>query len=1042
MHFLLAFLRNLSYVTIIFLKLSVFDNHPRFEATMKHIVIVSFLLCCLVSASSVYAESIYELRKLTEDEWLAMSTEERLTALATSYQHEENQTFLGKFGRYHDLYQTWGYEAYEMEDRYENYSFRNFESYNIIEERRKKWSYNQFGDRIAKMRHSANMWREIYSGTATTYTYIPFNYINSIGENTGYVDGVWVARESTEDWAVSITGAGSIRTMFTPLTLSLPNVDGVSMDFQTSNTAIKLITSAYVGQTGNDGGTDTSLYRTGGVMLRGGRIKHKFGILTLGATYATAYGVQGNRQRGGEWRGTVTTDTPTPVMVAVRFLDDSPADNEGGPVVYNIRLKVNGKYRDDIIPQVIKDDVGRDRTTAVSNTLELGYIEPKSAVGIRPPDYDYLSIQENILKYLDYSYMNNIQKGNNLEATSTKYDRDLGNSYYSVLESNGKPVSADGTEALVYIFDLMSIAETLYQVEAVTTVANDYRIQTAMIYTTEQSGGHDSAGKEVSWYSSTYWQTVAQCEGNIKDKSNVRTVTFDFGFQVATVTYGFDMDLNYYGFKVKGEWVNNTTGNMFAEGNAGAGAQGQVINNQEPRNGHRYYQHDNAYYVTLDKQWEKFGFSGEVFKMGKFYRPYFDYYYPEGGGWRYAINTRNSIARVPLVEDNDDGDVYPDTMLVRRTWGYNIYDSEDPDGVFPGNDQDNDGLPDNNRNNNGEPDYNEPFMMFDVDPDQFVFGNDYNNNTIPDFREDDMKMDLPYDLDRQGHHFFLRYSPLSNLSIIGGSFKTKGVALDNRTYNDYVKGIFDYNVFGIGKLYAEYRYERIQDNIRDVYIQVNQSMKDKYLEPGITASTGRYTRDLYYDELEYRNSNVNRLFLESKIRAVPAITLENHVKFERNDQIEGNMYDTTYQPHDVLSTMAMVNKIVYTKRWGDFEFSPGIKFRLYKKVRSESLQPLDHYLLRIPMVMFKYYVSPLTDITLGIQGMGAFPMSYVDYVQSQNDYDQENIILQVQNRSAYFGYNVWGAIGVSYEKIGYKETVREYESYKTSSMFVKMSLGW
>ncbi len=33
--------------------------------------------------------------------------------------------------------------------------------------------------------------------------------------------------------------------------------------------------------------------------------------------------------------------------------------------------------------------------------------------------------------------------------------------------------------------------------------------------------------------------------------------------------------------------------------------------------------------------------------------------------------------------------------------------------------------------------------MFDIDPDQFVFGNDFNNNTIPDFREDDMKWDTP-----------------------------------------------------------------------------------------------------------------------------------------------------------------------------------------------------------------------------------------------------------------------------------------------------------
>ena len=47
--------------------------------------------------------------------------------------------------------------------------------------------------------------------------------------------------------------------------------------------------------------------------------------------------------------------------------------------------------------------------------------------------------------------------------------------------------------------------------------------------------------------------------------------------------------------------------------------------------------------------------------------------------------------------------------------------------------------------------------MFDTDPDEFVFGNDYNNNTIPDFREDDMKLDTLYNLDRQGYHYFFKY---------------------------------------------------------------------------------------------------------------------------------------------------------------------------------------------------------------------------------------------------------------------------------------------
>jgi len=120
----------------------------------------------------------------------------------------------------------------------------------------------------------------------------------------------------------------------------------------------------------------------------------------------------------------------------------------------------------------------------------------------------------------------------------------------------------------------------------------------------------------------------------------------------------------------------------------------------------------------------------------------------------------------------------------------------------------------------------------------------------------------------------------------------------------------------------------------------------------------RYNRDLYFDEVEYRNSKVQKVFIDSKIRTIPALTIENHVRFERNKQIEGTMYDNTFQPDDIVSTLAMVNKFVYTKQWGSWTFSPGVKFRLYKKGRSESLNPLDHYMMRIPFVYLKYTISP------------------------------------------------------------------------------------
>ena len=67
---------------------------------MKRFVqaVVLFMAVGLLFGTAVFAENVYELRKLSEDDWLSMNTEERLTALATSTSHVPNQTFLGDFG--------------------------------------------------------------------------------------------------------------------------------------------------------------------------------------------------------------------------------------------------------------------------------------------------------------------------------------------------------------------------------------------------------------------------------------------------------------------------------------------------------------------------------------------------------------------------------------------------------------------------------------------------------------------------------------------------------------------------------------------------------------------------------------------------------------------------------------------------------------------------------------------------------------------------------------------------------------------------------
>ena len=154
------------------------------------------------------------------------------------------------------------------------------------------------------------------------------------------------------------------------------------------------------------------------------------------------------------------------------------------------------------------------------------------------------------------------------------------------------------------------------------------------------------------------------------------------------------------------------------------------------------------------------------------------------------------------------------------------------------------------------------------------------------------------------------------------------------------------------------------------------------------------------------------------------------------------MYDKVFQPFDEIRTLAMVNKLVYTKQWGNFIFSPGVNLRLYKKARLESIQPLEHYLMTIPLIMFKYIISPDTDIMLGLQGMPGFEFHFKDYVQTVNDYKRKTYTLQVENKSSYFGYNIWAAVGILFDQLDYDEKYRAFEEYKRSSTYIRVFCGW
>ena len=959
-------------------------------------MILRFFLLFMLFSTPLSAQNVNDLHTLTDEDWLRMSTEERLSALNASNNYARNQSFLGRFNPNETKYRRWGTDYYEMKDDYENYGTRFFEREELLDWRREKWSYNQFGERIDKLTHIANLWREYYDDAGTVQITQPGDYVFRRDYSAA-----WVGSESTSDWAISVVGGERIPLSFTPLTLSKIS-SGMTINFKSHNYEARLFRSGY----------QAPLKSTSSSSLTTGlQIRRHFGALDIGSTFVNWRHFHPYRIDGRSWKGTARDYDGTPLMFMIRVVDDSPW-NGGGPVVHKIRLKVNGQYRDDLLPRVIIDHITQERGTAIHS------------ISKDPWKWSYLNSQYNYWdhnitawidrpgnanrpKNVDFLYYEDWLRGWNTGSLTKYYDTDKSQAFYRFVDPGDKPLQVNGTECVIYWFDLASFTKRIERLEAEITIANDYRIQVSKI-SPAKSREHDSQGDNFFYYRFDRWETKAIADGNIQDGSNLRTLTVEINNMTALMTYGMDAKFSYCGFHVRGEYVRHRKYYMFSDGYAGENRieEGVRTLDNSPRTGHLSFTQDAAWYLTARKDWERFGFAAEVFRIGKLLDP----------GW-YGIS---------LIQDNDDKDRFPD--------------SRDIDGVFPGQDLDNDGYPDHDKNWNRQPDYYEPFLMLSENPTEFAYGDDFNNNSVPDYREDDYKIDTPYDIDRKGYHVNLRWSPRNFMSVVTGRLRSSGIGVANRTDSDYLKLTADYNHSAVGSLHGEYRSERIRDNIHDEHMNPRFDIR-AYRNYWYSFAIHNIEENIEPDLLEYRNSQVDRVYVESRMRPLSAVTVETSVKYIRNRQVGGTMYDQTYQEGNVLRTVAAANTFIFTKQAGNIVFSPAYKYLFYKKDRSCHIEPQVYYIMSIPVVTVKYIFSPNTNLTFGMQGFRWLPFRYIDNADPWNKFRQWNWSIQFQNRSEYFGFQCYGIWGFRFEQVSHNRW-RRFEDYKSSSFFTQIVMGY
>ena len=524
-----------------------------------------------------------------------------------------------------------------------------------------------------------------------------------------------------------------------------------------------------------------------------------------------------------------------------------------------------------------------------------------------------------------------------------------------VFFNGGRPLEANATDVLVFKYAIPSEARS---VRFRALVANDYSI--------------DVGTTLKNWDD---WHNVKRARNQERSRSNLGWVSFEYGFPSGLVTYGMDVDLRVLGAHIRAEVDDNIS--YYAYPGTGGDRQRRQV---------------RPYFIHFFRPFDRLDVGAEVFDMPASYTTSFPTIEPRAAA--------QPVGFTPLVEDNDDRDEWADAV--------------DQDGVFPGLDEDRDGVIDTNVNRNGIPDYLEPFLMYYVDPDDFVYGDDFNNNGVVDAREDDNRPDYPYNLDRRGLHLFSNLWLAPNLRNTIGRYQVRRPAGGGRNRVIYDELAYTAAWQDLGELKFNYLLKRVRDDIPDD------------VRGGFLTTTGFVSEGAIRPDLRaLRNSLVHLLYLETQYTGIPGLNVVNKLRYEINDQRADEFADGTFQEKARKRDWAVVSRADYSWRRGDLTLTPMVKLRLQKKIRpSSGRDPFLYTRHLIPILRLDYAFGRTTVLRVGFQG---FPLKeqFRNKAWPFNRYDATGQVVAFQNRGNYSGFDLS-------LNMGWVRTRREFRSEHSS----------
>nr|HID59671.1 hypothetical protein [Desulfobacterales bacterium] len=547
--------------------------------------------------------------------------------------------------------------------------------------------------------------------------------------------------------------------------------------------------------------------------------------------------------------------------------------------------------------------------------------------------------------------------------------------------------SGDKTITLTYNIrsDYKGDYRLIKEIESVLVLANDYKVEVTSNLQTNAEGV-------------PVFLPVTRAKGNVKDNSNQTFVHFKYGLPTGNEIYGVTVEIDdFKGFDLLAEFNINRRFRRFPNQNYIYPQEQSLAIDESP-----------AFYVIVSQRNYPWFAHGEIFNIDPFYSTSF--FIVDTKGFVDYENISNY--QFEFVDDNDDQDRFPDWK--RNPWNQQAKPGGYDAAVFPGLDENNDLKWDFNQNDNLEPDYAEPFLRYNVDPPEFLFGMDMNNNGTIDRFENDRVADYPYKKGHRGYNLYTGVEVVPGLKVCIGHLDEQMIDSDRRSRSTYGLLTWQADYPSIGRLQLFEHIKAVKDNIPDDLYQ--------WMQPPLSKGGFQDAPD----PLAQQNTTVNTTYLQFDYIGISNFKLVNKLKletyFQHGSQAEGKRNQGFF---------GVINK-------ADYRIEMGGKFTIWPKWKSM-------YRYMIPTNPTELKIKDLTEIGfLTIE----FPVlksgritSGIEYTIFNNyikptapppgfvgNYKGVVLVTQISNTSEYWGYLLTSNIGFRWERKSFKGKEPEVNS--------------